>query len=132
MIGKLYVGVMGFVILFTLYYQFIITQNFNFFEAFQLFLNVGLLIGGYSYFYKKFVFEAKKWVLFYKILIGNVFLNILIAIMPSSYLGDFSLRNGGFWVNIFAYLLVLCFFVPLYYGIYKLGQSSTKNKRVRK
>lgn len=126
MVSKIYFWVIAFIILFTIYYQYIITANYRLFDILQTGLQLLLLLGGYVYFFKVKILTPKNWKFIYKVLIGNIILNLIIQILPSSYRGDFSFLNNGFLVNIFAYLASLIIFIPLYIATYKLAYNQTK------
>lgn len=127
MLGKIYFWGISLVILFTIYYQYVITQNYRLYDILQTGLQLLLLFGGFVYFFKRKLLTLENWQVVYKILVGNVILNLIIQILPTSYLGDFSLLNNGFLVNIFAYLAALIIFIPLYLAVYRLAY--TKNKK---
>lgn len=121
LLWKIYFGIMVFLTVFSGYFQLSITQNYNIFDLINLVANIVLLVGTYSYIFKKKITEVKKWKWIFKGLVVLIAINLLHQIMPSSYLGDFSLLNGSLLTNIFVYLLILVFYIPLYYAVYKLG-----------
>ena len=130
MMGKIYFwGILGFSA-FVFYYQFIVTQNYKWFDVAQLFILIGALLGGYSYFFKRPIISFNNWQILYKIIVINIILNIIIQIWPTSYLGNFSLLNNGLLVNIFAYLSSLMIFIPLYWAVYRLSKYKTLGKKV--
>lgn len=111
---------MAVVIAFSAYLQFI-TQDFKIFSLINLISNIILLVGSYSYVFKKKILESKKWEIIFKFLIGLLVINLIYQVWPSNYVGNFSLLNGALLTNIFAYLLITVFFIPLYIAVYRLG-----------
>ena len=118
-------------VLFSGYYQFL-TSSFGVFDLINLVSNLVLLLGAYSYIFKKKLISAKNWGFVFKVLMGMVFVNLIYQIWPSSYVGNFSPLNGALVTNIFAYLFVTCFYLPLYYAVYLLSKPPKTSKSHKK
>src|SRR3989344_1190310 len=122
MLKKVYFGGIVLVILFVNYYQFLVVRTYEWPELLFLGRDVCLVLGGYAYFFRKQIFEAQVWQKIYYFLMAHLGFGFLLQIVPQSYIGDFSFTNGNLLTNIFAFLLVNSFFVPLYYSVYRLGE----------
>lgn len=122
MIGKIYFVLILLISIFAFYYQ-SVTDGFGL--DWQTLDQIGILIlllGSFSYYFKKEIIqEIKYWQYLFYFLIGKLFISFLITIWPSSYSGDFSFLNAGLVTNIFVVLLVLAFYFPLYFAVYKLA-----------
>jgi hypothetical protein len=128
MLWKFYFFGMGFVVLFSGYYQ-VVTGSYSLFDLVNLASSVGLLVGAYAYVFKKKLLTSKNWGYIFKALVGLVVVNMVYQVWPSNYVGDFSLLNGALLTNIFAYLFVTAFYLPLYYAVYQLSLSKTPKKK---
>lgn len=134
MLWKIYILGIFILVFFSAYYQFVITQHYTLLDTVNNIANFILLAGGYSYVFKKTVLPSSQWKLVYKILLVLLGANILYQMLPTSFVGDYSFVNANLFTNIFAYLVVTAFFVPLYYAVYLLSQmtkTSPKKKRSR-
>lgn len=128
MLWKIYFFIIGFVILFSAYYKLVVT-SFGILDLINVVVELILLVGAYSYIFQKKLLSSKNWQLVFKGLLIFVGFNILYQIWPSNYVGNFSLLNGALWTNIFAYLFVLVFYLPLYYAVYQLSLAGKKKAK---
>lgn len=123
---KIYFVIILLLSLFTYYYQFSIYSNFSFMPILLFVRDAALIIGGFSAYFKKDIFEPKIWNLVFKLLIVVTIGTFIYQILPTSYYGDFSLVNGSFLTNVFVYLFFLCFYLPLYFAVYQLSKKTKK------
>jgi hypothetical protein len=131
--GKIYFVIILVFSLFAFYYQYI-TDGFS--------LNLGLLgqvanftllVGAYSYYFKKEILEQKYWKYLFYFVLANLLVGFLISIMPGSYSGDFSLLNANLVTNISVSLLGVIIFFPLYFAVYSLAFAKiVKTKKSKK
>jgi hypothetical protein len=132
LLWKIYFGFISFIILVSAYYQFVIGQSFKILDLANFLAYFILLLGTYAYIFRKNILTAKNWKLTFKGLIGLVVINLIYQILPTSYVGDFSFLNGSLLTNIFVYILILCFFAPLYYAVYQLSFAVKANSSKKK
>lgn len=120
MLWKIYFYFIAFIVLFSAYYQLAVTSDFKILNLINLAANLVILLAGYCYVFKKKILETKNWKLIFKILMVLIVGNLIYQVWPSNYVGNFSLLNGALLTNIFAYLVAISLFIPLYYATYQL------------
>lgn len=126
MLWKIYFWGMVVLISFTAYFQLRISRNYNVLDLVNIFTNFVLLFGGYSYVFKQNKLTKPAWQKIFKGLMVFLGINILYQLWPSNYRGDFSLINAYLLTNLFAYLLVLSLYLPLYLAIKSLAYPPKK------
>ncbi len=120
---KVYFFIVLLVTLFFYYYQFTITYNFSLIAIASFIRDIIVIVGGFSLYFKKDLFEIKRWQLIYKFLIGITIVTFVYQILPTSYFGNASVGNASLLTNIFVYLLLLTFYLPLYLAVYRLSKK---------
>jgi hypothetical protein len=116
--AKIYFVIITLVIVFSHYYQFITTAKYTFFDYLILVRDVILVFGGFSYFFKKNLLSPSTWKYLYWYLLAHLILSVVQQILPSSYYGN--LEDGQIFLNIFVFILVMSFYIPLYFAVYIL------------
>lgn len=129
MLWKGYFWVVAVIILFSAYFQLFVTQSFKPFELLNLLSDIVLVVGGYSYVFHKKLLDTKNWGYVFKGLLILLGINFIYQIWPSSYVGDFSLLNASLFTNVFVFLLVTLFLLPLYYAVYQLTLAKSSKKK---
>jgi hypothetical protein len=125
---KIYFFGMTFMVLFSFYFM-MVTGGMGVFELLNMISNLVLLVGGYSYIFNKKLLTAKNWGYVFKGLLVWLGFNLLYQVWPSSYVGDFSFLNGALFTNVFVFMLVTSFLLPLYNATYLLTQNKKGHKR---
>lgn len=132
MVGKVYFLIAAFVLLFSIYYQMVLTGfKPDFYNSFQIIVNLILILGGYSYFFKKRVFEAEFWRKYAYVLGFSLILSLILQFMPRLLKGDFGIYYFNLETNLLGFLLGVIPLIPLYIAVYNLtyNKSSSANKK---
>lgn len=119
---KIYFWFIFLLSLFTYYYQFVLRESFDPLPIILCLRDGVLILAGYSLYFNKKIFEAKKWQIIFKLLIVVTIGTFIYQIMPGSFYGDFSIFNGSFLTNVFVYLFFLTLYIPLYSAAAKLSR----------
>lgn len=123
---KIYFWFIFLLSLFTYYYQFVLRESFDPLPVILCLRDGVLILAGYSLYFNKKIFDAKKWKIIFKALIVVTIGTFIYQIMPGSFYGDFSIFNGSFLTNVFVYLFFLTLYIPLYFAVYTLTQNRKK------
>lgn len=129
MIGKIYFYILFVSNVFGMYYTSIV-GGVNLGFLIQLVVVVLLMLGLYSYTFKKHIFEAKNWRIIFYLILLNILYGAIKSLMEGSIYTSFGLQE--LFLGFLGFL-ILAF--PSYYSIYHLGFSqkgTTKLKKNRK
>ena len=133
MIAKGYFFLIALVILFVNYYLIFVTPYQLVGNIPSIFRDIILVAGGYSAIFKKKLFDQKVWYYGYWFLVLLIIYNLLSPIFISFSKKGAAYAFSNIFVGVGVYLIVLGFFAPLYFYVYKLAypkiESSKKKKK---
>lgn len=124
-----------FILLFTTfsyYYQFAIYLNYAPLPVLLSIRDGLLVLGGFSLYFNKPLLDPKKWGVVFNLLVVLTAATFIYQVWPSSYYGDFSIFNASFLTNVFVYLLLLCFYLPLFFAVNQLSKPTKTSKKKNK
>lgn len=116
----------------TYYFQFAISLDYSPLPILLFIRDSVLVAGGFSLYFDRPILDPKKWGYLFKFLLALTAATFVYQLWPTSYYGDFSLLNGSFLTNVFVYLLLLCFYLPLFFAVNQLARVREKSKNKRK
>lgn len=116
----------------TYYFQFAVSLDYAPLPVLFFIRDTLLIAGGFSLYFNRPFLEAKRWGVIFKFLVVLTVATFIYQIWPSSYFGGFSLLNASFLTNVFVYLLLLCFYLPLFFAVNQLSKSAKTSKKKNK
>lgn len=126
---KIYFSVILFFTIFSYYYQFVIYSDFTPLPVLMFLRDTILVVGGFSLYFNRPILEAQKWGYLFKFLLVLTISAFVYQILPTSFYGDFSIFNASFLTNVFVYLLLLCFYLPLFFAVNQLSKPTKTSKK---
>lgn len=124
MLGKIYFLFASGILLLSILYQLVATEyNPGFYYLFQIGINLLVILGGYSHYFKKKMFNKKIWEKVFYGLILSLSLSFILQFAPKLLKGDFSIYYFNLSANLLGFILGTILFVPLYVAMFKLSRK---------
>ncbi|KKQ10394.1 hypothetical protein A2858_01770 [Candidatus Daviesbacteria bacterium RIFCSPHIGHO2_01_FULL_36_37] len=126
MFSKIYFYLASSLLLFSVYYELVVNGfSLDFYKIFLIVTNILVVLGGYSYFFKKQIFSTEVWKKIWYVVAANLGLSLLLQFMPKFLAGEFSIYYFNLLANLTGFILGTILFVPLYFAVYQLKQKTS-------